>query len=149
MSTAHIGIAVGSTAPRRFAGDQGSGLVAGIAFMFAFTFLGLVWMAGTADRGISNQSAATSIAFQAARSGAQAALVDEVRDGNPDQLDVGAARAAARTTATALLAEYGVSGGVQSILIDTESSTVTVAVSITDGSRTVTGTGAARAIEVS
>lgn len=151
MSAATIstGISSGSAPSRRLAGDGGSGLVAGIAFIFAFTFLGLVWMAGTVDRGISNQSAATSIAFQAARSGAQAASIDEIRGGDAERLDADAAAAAARSTATTLLAEYGVSGSVQSIQVDTTSSTVTVAISITDGSTTVIGRGAARAIEVS
>lgn len=133
---------------RRLTTDRGSGLVAGVALMFAFTFLGLIWMAGTVDRGISNQTAATSIAFQAARSGAQAALIDEVRAGNTEKLDAPAARAAATSTANALLSSYGVTGSIDSILIDDDTSTVTVTISIIDGSTTVTGSGAAEAVEV-
>jgi hypothetical protein len=123
--------------------------VAGIAFMFAFTFLGLVWVARDVDRGISNQSAATSIAFQAARSGAQAARVDGVRDGEFEQLDPVAARAAAASTASQLFASYRVAGSVASIEVDLVTSKVIVTVTITDGSKTVTGVGAAAAVEVS
>ena len=86
--------------------------------MFAFTFLGLVWVARDVDRGISNQSAATSIAFQAARSGAQAAQVDDVRGGDFSGLDPVAARAAAGSTAAQLFAGYGVAGSVTSIEVD-------------------------------
>jgi hypothetical protein len=138
------------TGRTRFAagGDRGSGLVAGIAFMFAFTFLGLVWVARDVDRGISNQSAATSIAFQAARSGAQGARVDDVRRGEFDGLDPVKARAAAGSTAAQLFASYGVDGSVTSIEVDLAASKVIVTVTITDGSKTVIGVGAAEAVEV-
>ena len=52
---------------RRGRDDRGSGLVTGIVLIFAFTFLGLVWLARDVDRGVSNRSAAQSIAFQSAR----------------------------------------------------------------------------------
>ena len=136
------------TAGDRLAGDRGSGLVAGIALMFAFTFLGLVWVARDVDRGISNQSAASSIAFQAARSGAQAAHVDDLRRGELEVLDPDAARAAANSTASQLFASYRVAGAVTSIDIDLANSKVTVTVTISDGSKTVTGVGAAEAVEV-
>jgi Tfp pilus assembly protein PilX len=129
--------------------DRGSGLVAGIAFMFAFTFLGLVWVARDVDRGISNQSAATSIAFQAARSGAQAASVEDVRDGDLVNLDADAARAAAGATATLLFSSYDVDGSIAAIEIDDIDGKVTVTVRIVDGSKTVTGVGAAEAVGVS
>lgn len=129
--------------------DRGAGLVAGIAFIFAFTFLGLVWVARDVDRGISNQSAASSIAFQAARSGAQAALVDDVRGGDLTALDPGAARAAASATAAQLIAGYGVDGSVTTIHVDSSVGKVTVTVTIVDGSKTVIGVGAAEAVGVS
>ena len=69
------------TSDRRIRGELGAGLVAGIALIFAFTFLGLVWLARDVDRGVSNRSAAQSIAFQAARSGAQSAAAAELRSG--------------------------------------------------------------------
>jgi len=129
--------------------DRGSGLVAGIAFIFAFTFLGLVWVARDVDRGISNQSAATSIAFQAARSGAQAASVEAVRDGDHVRLDADAATAAAGGTATLLFGSYGVDGSIAAIEVDDIDGKVTVTVRIADGSKTVSGVGAAEAVGVS
>ena len=66
--------------PKRLRGERGSGLVAGIVLIFAFTFLGMVWLARDVDRGVSNRSAAQSIAFQAARSGAQSASIADLRN---------------------------------------------------------------------
>ena len=127
---------------RHCAGERGSGLVAGIALIFAFTFLGLVWLARDVDRGVSNRSAAQSIAFQAARSGAQAAAVTDLRTGatviDPDQ-----ARRAATTTAANLLASYGLDGTVTGVEVTVE--TVSVTVAVVDGGVTVTGAGTVRA----
>lgn len=132
---------------KRFRGDHGSGLVAGIALIFAFTFLGLVWLARDVDRGVSNRSTAQSIAFQAARSGAQAASVPDLREGTGDdavvRIDAPAAREAAQRVATSLFASYGVDGTVTSIVVDFDK--VSVAVSITDSGQTVTGAGTVRA----
>jgi len=132
---------------KRIRGEHGSGLVAGIALIFAFTFLGLVWLARDVDRGVSNRSAAQSIAFQAARSGAQSASVPDLRAGASDDavvaIDAPAAREAAQRVAAALFASYGVDGTITSIVVDFDK--VSVAVSITDGGRTVTGAGTVRA----
>ena len=134
------------TAPRRGPGrgrgEQGAGLVAGIALIFAFTFLGLVWLARDVDRGVSNRSAAQSIAFQAARSGAQSAAVTDLRSGST-LIDPAAATSAATATAGALFASYGVDGSVTSVEVATDS--VSVTVSIVDDGRTVTGAGTVRA----
>jgi hypothetical protein len=123
-------------------GDRGAGLVAGIALIFAFTFLGLVWLARDVDRGVSNRSAAQSIAFQAARSGAQSAALSELRSGVA-VIDSAAATNAATATAGALFASYGVDGSVTAIEVANDR--VTVTVSIIDGGRTVTGAGTVRA----
>ena len=123
-------------------GDRGAGLVAGIALIFAFTFLGLVWLARDVDRGVSNRSAAQSIAFQAARSGAQSAAVTDLRSGST-LIDPAAATSAATATAGALFASYGVDGSVTSVEVATDS--VSVTVSIVDDGRTVTGAGTVRA----
>jgi hypothetical protein len=131
----------------RLHNERGSGLVAGIAFIFAFTFLGLIWLAGTVDRGISNQSAATSIAFQAARAGAQEVQPDEIRGGEIQNLDVARAQAAASETATSLFTSYGLTGQATATT-EVTGTTVIVTVIITDGSKTVTGRGAAEAVEV-
>jgi len=137
---------------RRGSGERGSGLVAGIALMFAFTFLGLVWLASDVDRGVSNRSAAQSIAFQAARSGAQETLISNLRGTangdatNSDEgirIDAPRARQAAQRVAASLFASYGLNGSITSIVVDAGS--VSVAVSVTDGGRTVTGSGTVRA----
>ncbi|HUS42132.1 MAG TPA: hypothetical protein VMY16_05640 [Ilumatobacteraceae bacterium] len=130
------------TVSRRGRGQHGAGLVAGIALMFAFTFLGLVWLARDVDRGVSNRSAAQSIAFQAARSGAQSAAVTDLRSGIT-RIDPAAASSAATATAGALFASYGVDGSVTSIEVAAD--TVSVRVSIVDDGRTVTGAGTVRA----
>ncbi|MGI9646141.1 MAG: hypothetical protein ACR2O6_12620 [Ilumatobacteraceae bacterium] len=123
--------------------DRGAGTVAAIALIFAFTFLGLVWLARDVDRSISNRSAAQSIAFQAARSGAQSADVAGLREGESAPIDPGAARVAAEQTARTLFASYGVAGSITEINVDGDR--VTVSVTITDAGRTVSGSGTVRA----
>ena len=126
----------------RLRGERGAGLVAGIALMFAFTFLGLVWLARDVDRGVSNRSAAQSIAFQAARSGAQSTGVTDLRTGIT-LVDPNAAARAATSTAGALFTSYGVDGRITSV--DVVANSVSVSVTITDDGRTVTGAGTVRA----
>jgi hypothetical protein len=123
-------------------GERGAGLVAGIALIFAFTFLGLVWLARDVDRSVSNRSAAQSIAFQAARSGAQAASIADMRSGII-VIDPAAASRAATSTAGALFTSYGVEGDVTSVEVVADR--VSVVVTITDAGRTVTGAGTVRA----
>lgn len=127
----------------RASGDRGAGTVAAITMIFAFTFLGLVWLARDVDRGISNRSAAQSIAFQSARSGAQAADVSALREGAVSPIDPVAARAAAERTARALFQSYGVAGSIAAIRVDRDR--VTVEVTITDAGRVVHGSGTVRA----
>ncbi|MEM8618201.1 MAG: hypothetical protein AAGF73_00625 [Actinomycetota bacterium] len=124
-------------------GERGSGLVAGLALLFAFTFLGLVWLARDVDRGISNRSAAHSIAFQAARSGAQAAEIADLRAGSTIVVDPNLARPAVLETASALLSSYGLDGSVTAI--DIVGDRVSVTVSVTDAGTHVTGIGTVRA----
>jgi hypothetical protein len=130
------------TTGRRLSGEDGAGLVAGIALIFAFTFLGLVWVARDVDRGVSNRSAAQSIAFQAARSGAQSAALTDLRSG-VTVIDPAAASAAATQTAGALFASYGVDGSVTSV--DVAADSVSVTVTIVDDGLAVTGAGTVRA----
>jgi len=101
-----------------------------------------VWLARDVDRGVSNRSAAQSIAFQAARSGAQSASATDLRSG-VGVIDPAAARRAATSTASALFASYGVDGTVTSV--DVAADSVSVSVAITDDGRTVTGAGTVRA----
>lgn len=125
---------------RRCHGDRGSSTVAAIALMFAFTFLGLVWLARDVDRARSNEGAAEAIAFQSARAGAQAASVGSLRDGVV-VLDPVAARTAAASAAERLFESYAVDGDVTGIEIDLPARRVSVEVRITDGSITVDGVG--------
>ena len=112
--------------------------------IFAFTFLGMVWLARDVDRGVSNRSAAQSIAFQAARSGAQSASIADLRGSDAAVgIDERAARLAATATAGALFASYGLEGSITSIDIDGDR--VAVTVEITDAGVTVTGAGTVRA----
>jgi len=128
----------------RLQGDHGAGLVAGIALIFAFTFLGLVWLARDVDRGVSNRSAAQSIAFQAARSGAQAASITSLRSGvETTAIDESQARQQATRTAATLFDSYGVAGSITSIVVDGDRVSVTLV--ITDDSQVVTGSGTVRA----
>ena len=129
--------------PRQWRSDRGSAMVAGLVLIFAFTFLGLVWLARDVDRGISNRSAAQSIAFQAARSGAQASAVGEVRSADVATVDPAAARLAAMRTAEALFDSYDVVGSVTSI--EGNEDLVSVTLTIVDGGITVTGAGTVRA----
>ncbi len=132
------------TRTSRFDGDSGSGMVAGIVLIFAFTFVGMVWLAHDVDRGVSNRSAAQSIAFQAARSGAQSSSIADLRSGaDAGTIDEAAARQAATATAASLFASYEVDGTVTAI--DVDGDRVAVTVEITDGSVTVTGAGTVRA----
>ncbi len=130
----------------RIGGDDGAGLVVGLVLLFSFTFLGLVWLARDVDRGVSNRSTAQSIAFQAARSGAQATAIGAVRGGDAGvvAIDEGEARQRAIATATELFASYGVDGSVTSI--DVGGDRVAVTVQIVDGGITVTGAGTARSV---
>ena len=123
--------------------ERGSGLVTGLVLIFAFTFLGIVWLARDVDRSVSNRTAAQSIAFQAARSGAQQLSVATLRDGSAPTIEYGPARSAATRTANQLFGSYGVAGRLGRIAI--EGDQITVTVSITDEGRTVTGISTVRA----
>jgi len=126
-------------------GDRGSATVTGVVLMFAFTAGAIIWLARDVDRAVSDRASAQSIAFQAARSGAQqvdiAAL--RVRPGAPISIDPALARPAVESTAARLLDAYGLDGMVTAI--DVAGDRVTVSLEVQTAGRTVTGTGSARA----
>lgn len=119
-------------------------MVTGLVMMFALTAGGVIWLARDVDRSISHRSSAQSIAFQAARSGAQQVDVVAIRGGAiaPIPLDPAAARAVAHRTADDLFDSYGLDGTV--VAIDVAGAQISVTVEIHDGGRTVTGAGSAR-----
>jgi hypothetical protein len=123
-------------------------MVTGLVLMFVFTAGAVVWLARDVDRAISNRSAAQSVAFQSARSGAQQAETTTLRAGSSAvvTIDDAAARRAAAATATQLFDAYRLDGRVTAIVIDLDR--VTVTVEVTDAGRVVTGVGSARAVEV-
>ena len=132
---------------RRMRGDRGAAMVTGIVLLFAFTSLGVIWLARDVDRAVANRSSAQAIAFQAARSGAQAIDVDAIRAGGAQGAVVGEAAAidAATRAAARLFDSYGVDGTVTAVAVDGPQ--VTVTVQLRDRGRVVSGIGGARAQE--
>lgn len=129
---------------RRLRGERGSAMVASLVFLFAFTAGAVIWLARDVDRTVSNRSIAASVAFQAARAGAQQVEVGSLRGGGSSVVvDATAARRAARIVAGDLFDEYGVRG--QVVRVAVAGDTVTVEVRIVDPVKDVTGVGSARA----
>ena len=122
-------------------GDRGSAMVTGVVLMFAFTAGAIIWLARDVDRAVSDRASAQSIAFQAARSGAQQVDIDALRrvPGGPIDIDRELARAAAEATAARLLDAYDLDGRITAI--DVVGDRVTVAVEVNTAGRTVTGSG--------
>ena len=118
-------------------------MAVGLLLLFAFTAGGVVWLARDVDRAISNRGAAQSIAFQAARSGAQQIDVARLRVDGALVLDESTARSESADTVTRLLVAYGLDGAVTAM--DVDGGQMTVVVEVFDGGRTVTGVGVARA----
>jgi hypothetical protein len=116
-----------------------------LVLLFAFTAGGVIWLARDVNQRVSNRSAAQSIAFQAARSGAQQVEVASLRDGGPTELviDEPLAREQALRIASRLFDEYDVDGTV--LRISVVDVTVTVEVQISDPVGDVVGVGSARA----
>ena len=131
---------------RRLRGERGMAMVTALVLLFAFTAGGVIWLARDVNRTVSNRSAAQSIAFQAARSGAQQLDIDALRAGGDDAVRIDRERAtvAARETAGLLFDDYAVAGEVVAIrFLDDDG--VEVEVRIDDPSGDVTGVAAARA----
>lgn len=132
---------------RRCRGDRGMAMVTGLVLIFAFTAGAVIWLARDANRTVSNRSAAQSIAFQAARSGAQQVEVGALRDGIDVEavvIDAARAEAASRDTAQLLFEEYGMDGAVVAVRMIAVDS-VEVEVRVHDPAGDVIGIAAARA----
>lgn len=120
-------------------------MVTALVLLFAFTAGGVIWLSRDVNRRVSNRSAAQSIAFQAARSGAQQVEVGSLRAGNVDVVTIDRPEATRRANEVAerLFDEYGVDGSIVSVTFGDDS--VTVQVRIDDPAGQVTGVGSARA----
>lgn len=132
---------------RRCRGERGMAMVTGLVLLFAFTAGGVIWLSRDVNRVVGNRSAAQSIAFQAARSGAQEVEVGLLRDGidrSTVVVDPVRAEAAARDTAGQLFDDYGVDGVVVAVRLP-EADLVSVEVRIADPTGDVTGIASARA----
>ena len=123
--------------------DAGMATVTALVLLFAFTAGALVWFARDVDRTISNRSVAQSIAFQAARAGAQQVELEGLRSGESAGVDGDAARTAVWAVAADLFDGYAVLGRVSRVTV--EGSVVEVSVQIDDPAGDVIGVAAARA----
>ena len=118
-------------------------MVTALVLMFAFTAGGVIWLSRDVTRRVSNRTAAQSIAFQAARSGAQQISIGSLREVGADEIVIDRPRAVeqAGEVARRLFVEFGVTGTVDSVSVDGE--VVTVRVTIVDPAGDVSGVGAA------
>jgi len=126
---------------RRWRGDDGTALVAALVVMFTVTGVAAIWMARDVNQRVSDRSALQSVAFQAARAGAQQLDVDDVRGGDEAQvvIDESAARAAARTAAQRLAVGYGLDVEVVSQGFGDDRATWVVDLAVRDARENVVG----------
>ena len=94
-------------------------MVTALVLLFAFTAGGVIWLSRDVNRRVSNRSAAQSIAFQSARSGAQQVQIVSLRDGGDARLviDEPAAREQALRIADRLFDEYDLDGTVVRVTV--------------------------------
>jgi hypothetical protein len=118
-------------------------MVTGLVLLFAFTAGAVIWLARDVNRAVSNRSAAQSIAFQAARSGAQQVEVASLREHSVVVVDAERAGSAARATAQSLLDGYRLTGSVTRVSVDGDR--VEVELRVVDPAGDVVGVAAARA----
>lgn len=136
-----------SGSPRRGRGERGTALVTALVLLFALTSGAVVWLSRDVNRRVTNRSAAQSIAFQAARAGAQRVEVGGLRAGGPGEvrIDEAAARAAAIDVAGELFDAFDVDGAVTGAAVGSTPSSFVVTVVIHDPVGDQTATGVARA----
>lgn len=123
--------------------DRGAATVAALTLMFAFMAGAFVWLSTAVDRSLHDRGQAAAVAFQAARSGAQAIDEQAARAGRLE-LDAARAEQAVRATVARLLAANGDAGRLVSVRLDGVRVIVTVEISTTGRSVTGTGTASAR-----
>lgn len=126
---------------RRWRGDRGTAFVAALVIMFTVTGVAAIWLARDVNQRVSDRSALQSVAFQAARAGAQQLEVADLRDGGTGSLviDESAARSASRATARRLATSYGLDAQLVSQGYGDDRATWTVTLAVRDGSENVVG----------
>jgi hypothetical protein len=125
----------------RFRGDRGQAYVLALVVLFTFTGAAAIWLARDVNQRVSDRSAIQSIAFQAARAGAQQIDVSTIRGGDSETvvIDERAARSAAAETAERLSAQYELDTEIVSQGYDGgRADTWAVTVAIPDGRTDVT-----------
>jgi len=131
---------------RRGRGERGTAIITASVLLFAFTAGGILYLTRDVNRVVTNRSAAQSIAFQAARAGAQQIDVGSLRGSATETgvaqvlVDVDAAGEQARAVGDRLLSAYGLDGSISDPVIDGD--TVTVSVTVIDeyGEQTASAT---------
>ena len=93
---------------RRGRGDRGQAFVAALVVLFTFTGAAAVWLARDVNQRVSDRSALQSVAFQAARAGAQQLDLGSIRgsSGGAVSIDPAAATDAATGAANRLADSY-------------------------------------------
>lgn len=130
-----------SERPRRGRGDRGTAFVAALVVMFTVTGVAAIWLARDVNERVSDRSALQSVAFQAARAGAQQLVVSDLRDTGSSDLviDESSARSAARNAAFRLAESYDLDLRIVSQGYGDDVATWTVTVAVTDDGENVTG----------
>lgn len=93
---------------RRCRGDRGTSYVLAMVVLFLTTGIAAIWLARDVNQRVSDRSALQSIAFQAARTGAQQVDVAALRAGGALVIDETRATSSALTTAGRLADSYEV-----------------------------------------
>ena len=131
---------------RRLRGERGTAIITVTVLLFTFTFGAIMWLTRDVNRAVSNESAAQSIAFQAARAGAQQVATGALRGRGGDGvvLDPAAAETEARRVADRLFESYGLEGS-SAVAVDEVTATVTVTATVLSPAGAVSATGSAQA----
>ncbi len=123
--------------------DRGSATVTALVLVFAFTAGAVIWLASDVNSRVADRSAAQSVAFQAARAGAQQVIVADLRLGGELVVDPLEADREARRAARRLLDSYELDGDAAGVHV--AGATVTVELVVHSVAGDVTGIASAAA----
>lgn len=118
---------------RRCRGDRGTSYILAMVVLFLTTGIAAIWLARDVNQRVSDRSALQSIAFQAARTGAQQIDVAGVRSGEAVAIDESRAATSALTTARRLATSYEVDAVVIGQGYGADAATWTVTVGLRTG----------------